>query len=252
VPISIPRPFVSVICGIQPEMLNELADHQGRNDGFLNRILFVFPLATRGTDWTDATVGAASKQAWTDALACLRSLTITEMDDGVPGYRVVRFTPQAKEARVNLWNSHAAEIRSPDLPAPLIGPWGKLKAYAARLALVLHYLWLAQTAGDEADVGVACVERAFRLIDYFKSYLRVVYGRLRQTPQDSQMFEVVDWLRKNGGQCTARHLVRANKVKPTSAAKKLMTELEEQGYGRNECRDAANGKSVQWFVFDPH
>src|SRR5262249_20121019 len=51
VPISIPRPFVNVICGMPPDMLGELADCRGRNDGFLDRILFAFPRCAGAADW---------------------------------------------------------------------------------------------------------------------------------------------------------------------------------------------------------
>jgi hypothetical protein len=78
-----------------------------------------------------------------------------------------------------------------------------------------------------------------------------VYGRLRQTPEDNHLLEVLNWIRQRGGQCTARDLVRAKKVTPTSHAKKMLTELAERDYGRIEWREARNGKKVQWFVFDP-
>src|SRR5262249_2944360 len=144
VPISIPRPFVNVICGIPPDMLGELADYQGRNDGFLHRILFAFPRCAGAADWEEATVELASKEAWERTLVNLRKLAMQELDDGVMGYKVVKMSPAAKEAWIGWWNQHAAEMRSQDLPIQLLGPWGKLKAYAARLALVLHYLWLVQ------------------------------------------------------------------------------------------------------------
>jgi hypothetical protein len=251
VPISIPRPFVNMIGGIPPDMLNELADYQGRNDGFLHRILFVFPRATAGSDWSEVTLSKESKEAWETTLTRLRKLAMIELDDGVLGYQVVRFSPAAKEAWIAWWNAHAAEIRDPTLPAQLIGPWGKLKAYTARLALVLHYLWLVHTDQDESDVEVASVERAVQLIDYFKNHLRLVYGRLRQTPEENHLLQVIDWIRQQGGRCTARDLVRAKKVTPTPQAKKMLIELAERGYGRIEWRDAKNNKSVQWFVFDP-
>jgi hypothetical protein len=174
-----------------------------------------------------------------------------ELDDGVPGYEVVRFSPAARDRWVRWWDAHAAEIRGPDLPVQLIGPWGKLKAYAARLALVLHYLWLGPTENAGGDLEVASVERAVRLIDYFKQHLRLVYGRLRQTAEDNHILEVLDWIRKRGGHCTARDLANTKKVTPTDKAKKLLKELEERGYGRVEWREAKNNKKVQWFVFDP-
>jgi hypothetical protein len=137
VPVSIPRPFVNVMCGIQPEMLGELADHKGRNDGFLHRVLFTFPRARAGGDWTEVTVSTESQEAWEDTLAKLRKLTMTELNDGGLGYKAVQFARAAKEPWVAWYNGHAAEMRGPELPIALIGPWGKLKAYAARLALVL-------------------------------------------------------------------------------------------------------------------
>jgi hypothetical protein len=242
---------VNVICGLQPDMLGELGDARGRSDGFLDRVLFVYPTAPPGAEWTDDTVTQASKQAWKTALYKLRELPMEELEDGVEGYKVVHFSAAAKEAWIAGWDAHAAEIRSPDLPVQLIGPYGKLKAYAARLALVLHYLWLVQGDSDEGDLDKDSVERAVLLLHYFKSHLRLVYNRLPQTPEDNRLLEVVKWIRRNGGCCTARHLVRANKVSPAAKAKKMLTELQERGYGRLELRDGANGRKVQWFVFDP-
>jgi len=251
VPISIPRPFVNVVCGLPPDMLNELADYQGRNDGFLHRILFVFPRASAGTDWTDATVTKESRETWSETLTNLRKLAMQDLDDGVAGFKVVKLAPSAKETWITWWNAHAGEIRGADLPLPLVGPWGKLKAYAARLILVLYYLWLVQTDEDEGDIGAATVERAIRVIDYLKAHLQLVYGQLRQTPAENHLLEVLDWIRKAGGQCTPRELVRAKKVSPTDKARKLLKELEDRGYGHIEWRDAKNGKKVMWFLFDP-
>jgi hypothetical protein len=251
VPTSIPRPFINVICGMPPDMLPELADHQGRNDGFLHRVLFSYPRITTGTDWTEATVTKESQEAWATTLANLRKLKMEELDDGVLGYKIVKLSPAAKEAWIQWWNAHSAEIRSPDLPIQLVGPWGKLKGYLARLALVLHYLWLVQTDQDEGEVQVASIERAIKLINYYKTHLRLVYSQFRRSPEDNHLDEVLNWIRQNGGQCTARQLVRARKAANTEKAKKLLKELEERGYIRTEVRDACNNKKVQWYVFDP-
>jgi hypothetical protein len=252
VPISIPRPYVNVICGLQPDMLGELADSQGRSDGFIDRVLFVFPPAPPGADWTDSTVTPTSKQAWETALSRLRMLAMEELEDGVLGYRVVNFSPAAREAWIAWWDAHAAEIRGPDLSVQLIGPWGKLKAYAARLALVLHYLWQVQGDGHENNLEEASVERAVRLLNYFKGQSRLVYSRLPQTPEDNRLYEVVDWIRRNGRRCRARDLVRARKASPTPKAKKLLAELQDRGYGRLEYHEGANGRQVQWFIYEPN
>jgi hypothetical protein len=250
VPICIPRPFINVIGNIPPDMLGEWADHQGRNDGFLDRILFTFPRAS-SPDWTDEFVSVQSSTAWENALAALRRLEMQELDDGMLGYRVVHFSATGRAAWIAWWNAHAEEMRA-DLPVSLIGPWGKLRTYAARIALVLHCLWRIQGNQQEDKVNATDVERAVRLVQYFKSHLRIVYARLGQTSKDDRLLEeVVDWVRRNGGRCRARDLVRAKKVTPTDKAKKLLKELEERGYGRVDWLDAANGRKVQEFIFDP-
>jgi hypothetical protein len=132
-----------------------------------------------------------------------------------------------------------------------VGPWAKLKSYAARVILVLHLLWRVSTGQGEGDVDAATVDRAVRLIDYLKAHQRLVYGRLRHTPAENHLMEVLDWIRWQGGQCTLRELVPAKKVTPTAEARKALKELEDRGYGRNEFREGRNGKQVQWFVFEP-
>ena len=102
-------------------------------------------------------------------------------------------------------------------------------------------------AGSPPDT----VARAVQLIDYFKAHTRRVYARLNQAPDDARLDAAIDWVRDHGGQCTARDLLRAKKATDADAAKKLIRELEERGYGRRETRDAVNGKKVIWFVFDP-
>jgi hypothetical protein len=251
VPTSIPRPFVNVVGGLPPDMLTELGDSKERNDGFLHRILFVFPHVVAGAEWSESTVSEKSKAAWEKTLVKLRELEMIEMGDGFMGYQVVKLSPAAREAWVEWYNGHAAETRSPDLAAQMIGPWGKLKAYAARLALVLHYLWLVQGKGKEGDLEAATIERTVKLIDYFKGHLKLVYGRLRLTAEDNHLLEVIDWIRRHNNQCTARDLVRAKKVTPASKAKKFMIELQERGYGRLESVTGGNGRLMQRFVLDP-
>ena len=133
----------------------------------------------------------------------------------------------------------------------LIGPWAKLRSYAARTALVLHFVWLLQTDGAEGDLEAATVKRAVKLINYFKSHLRLVYARLRQTPEDHELLEALDWVRQHGGRCTARQLVRARKAGNTEKAKRLMKEMAERGYGRLDWLDGKNLRKMQGFLFDP-
>src|SRR5207302_6237199 len=42
-PIVIPHPALCVLGGLPPDALADLTDEQGRDDGFIHRVLFVWP-----------------------------------------------------------------------------------------------------------------------------------------------------------------------------------------------------------------
>jgi hypothetical protein len=251
IPVSISRPFVNVIGNLPPDMVGELTDANGRSDGFLHRILFAFPDAAPAAAWTDATISPAASQTWEDTLHRLRALDMTESADGVLGHRPIHFGPHGKAAWVAWWDRHAAEMQHPAFPPELYGPWGKLRTYAARFAVVLHYLFVLHGDETEGKVSADTIDRVVRLIDYFKSHVRRVYARLQRTPQDEQVERVLAWVRQRGGECTARDLVRSKIVTPTDAARKVLRELAAVGYGRTEVRNATKGNKTEWFVLDP-
>jgi hypothetical protein len=67
----------------------------------------------------------------------------------------------ARQAWIDWWNGHADEMNDPDLPAALLGPWAKLKSYAARLALVVHLLRLVcEETPYEQHIDLESMQRA--------------------------------------------------------------------------------------------
>ncbi|MBL8797630.1 MAG: DUF3987 domain-containing protein [Planctomycetia bacterium] len=248
IPVSIPRPFVNVICGLPPDMLSELADRNDRRDGFLDRILFVMPPARTNKFWTDATVTPEAREAWARALTGLRCLRMEVLSDGFAGYREVQFSPEAHAAWVAWYNDHATDMESRELAANLQSPFNKLKSYAARLTLLLHYLWLVQTLNDEGDIQAETVERAVRLITYFKSHLRLVYDRLQVSATEQRLARVQDWVRQNGGRCGVRDLLRGHQAGTSKEARAYLNELVERGLGHWEEQTADNRRKVPVFV----
>jgi hypothetical protein len=246
-PIEVAQPSINVIGGIQPDLLPLLAAKHGHNDGFLDRLLVSYPKTQAASDWSDATVSAESQSAWQDQIVRLCSLEMREADTGLAPAEVA-LSPAAQQRFSVWWDAHASEMRNPDLSATLIGSWGKLRTYAARLTLVLHYLWAAGSGPIERDVDAVTVDRAVLLIDYFKSHLRRVHGRLRQSPEEKLYDDVLNWIRRNGGSGNARDLVRARLVSPSKRAWALLQELEALGYGRFDEFKASNNKTVRRFL----
>jgi hypothetical protein len=69
--ISIPRPFLAVTGGLTPDMLPELADEEGRQDGFLDRILFAYPDTGPPAPWSEDVISQEARAAWRAVLRTL-------------------------------------------------------------------------------------------------------------------------------------------------------------------------------------
>lgn len=194
--IALDRPFVSIYGGIQPDILPEIAG--GREDGMLDRFLLSYP-DPLPSKWSDVEVSEAAKQAVTDLYEKLRGLHMDVDDYGDPNPRPVTFDADAKEVFVGLINEHNKESEQPGFPNKLRGPWSKLEAYALRLTLVIS-LMRSVTEGSPERVELRDVVAAEKLLGYFKSHTRKVYGVLYE-PDVKDLFavDVVRFLESMGG-----------------------------------------------------
>jgi hypothetical protein len=150
-PIVIPFPFLAVCGGVTPDMLGELADEEGRQDGFLDRILVAYPDPVEFAEWSDEGVSPAAEAGWRDAIEGLFRLRFERDDDGKLQARVLRLTPGAKAVWREFYNAWGREMAD---RGPLVGTWSKLRAYCARLALILQLLQEAcggPVTGEEDD-----------------------------------------------------------------------------------------------------
>ena len=201
-PIVVPHPFLTVVGGLTPGMLTELPEGKGRDDGFMARLLFAYPdpethrYSDRGIP--DAVAGEWERMA--------RSLwdRATREKDGRAVPHVVKWNPKAAVAWAEWCNAHRAEQDADDFPDALEGPWGKLEAYAARLALVLHLMDLASDTTRNApaeppDLPRRIIDDAARLVAYFKTHARRVHaaidGKLIDGGQNVRA--LVRWILRN-------------------------------------------------------
>jgi hypothetical protein len=190
--------------------------------------------------------------AWKSTLENLSQLEGDADDQGLFRPILLEMRADARQAWIDWWNDHADEINDPDLPAVLLGPWSKLRGYAARLVLIIHLLRLVcKETPYEANIDLDSMQRGLRLVAYFKSHLRVVYEKIRFRPEDTIDQVVLDWIRRKGeGKCTARDLVtyKVGGIGKASQATKVMRSLQDRELGEIVSRKAPNGRAVDYFV----
>ncbi len=158
-PILIGRPFLAIVGCVPPDVLPELDDEGGREDGFLHRLLFAYP-DNVPIRWTDATISDCAFTAYCALFEKLYGLRAQNLNQELP------LTPAAGRMFTTWHDQHCRETEDPGLSPALRGFHAKLKGYCARLALI-HALCLNP---DSSEVGIESIVAAADLVDYFKAH----------------------------------------------------------------------------------
>uniref|UniRef100_UPI0013E9CEDE DUF3987 domain-containing protein n=1 Tax=Paludisphaera soli TaxID=2712865 RepID=UPI0013E9CEDE len=226
VPLRSPHPCLSIVGGTVPANLPGFVDPARPGDGFIERFLFCCPDPFDLPEEEDEDgVSEAASAYWS---AMVRRLWDRPMDGENP--HVARLTPDARKARKRLRKAHAREVNDPGFNPSLEAAWGKLSAYADRLALVLA---LIEHAGDPTadplavpDIAERHVENAWRLAAYFKSHARRVHAGSDPTgagPHAAEVNAIVEWLRDGRRETFTERDVR--RARPWITAESLVKAL---------------------------
>jgi hypothetical protein len=250
-PIVLDNPFVCVAGCLPPDVLGELSDERGREDGFIHRLLFAYPdpMAVR---WTEAAVGEQTLQGYATVFEALWDLqgNLDPAGTGPPVPIELPFTAPGRTAFIEFANALYAELADPALPDHLRGPWAKLDGYGARVALILHLCRVACGEADTDEVDEPSVRGMVRLMDYFQAHAQRVYARLRRTRADQRAEQACRWIHAAGGSCTVRDLQRYRVAggRRASEADKLVRDLMDLGHGQLVERQLPSGRTQRLFV----
>lgn len=182
-PINIPLPFVSVAGTIQPAVLNQLATNRTEN-GFIDRILFVFPEYLKKEYWSENQLSPEISKDWSKILETLLNIQQRFNETENPDPVILRLSPEAKEI-LFAWqrtNTDQANGSESDAERAICA---KIEQYAIRFSLILQLLQYACSVGGKNQIEVEAVRGALRLAEHFKrTALRVQTMLANETPVD--------------------------------------------------------------------
>lgn len=250
-PVFVSNPFVGITGGIQPDILSDLNDERGHQDGFIHRMLFAYPDVLPIKGFTEDEVSKATLDALGDIFAKLWSLQPAVEEDGTTHPVMLHFTPAGRKVWREWTEAHADEQNAPAFPAVLSGPWQKMMAYAARLALIVHRVRWAAGEHVSHDVDEQSMGAAGELVDYFKSHARRVYALLHTSEEDKRILAAVEWIHKQPSRTTtARAILRCHVggVKAADEAEALLNKLAEYKYGTVRETSSGHGKPSLTFT----
>ena len=237
-PIVLQHPLLGVLGGIQPDVLPDLEVKSGREDGFLNRVLFSCCDHGQFPGWSEQGIDGKARTEWDKLVGRLLSLEPDCREGSSHQPKALLLTKEGRAVFAKFCDDLSQRVNSGMVAPSLVGVAAKMKSYCARFALVIHLLrhavgefgeGVSEGAVDEEDVG-----RAVRLCDYFMQHAAIAYRCLQQSETDKQVAKLLDWMRRNKFmRCCARDVMRANVagIKAKSTAEKLFGAAIDRGLG---------------------
>lgn len=186
----IENPFVSLIGGIQPEVLNKLfADGRSEN-GFVNRLLFALPevLERKMPLYHSDAELSGNYQNYIRRAYVQNAENFREVEQPA----IIPLSDEAHKA-FEKWQS--GFIYGKQFDNSLDGYLSKLEAYAVRLALIVEYSWSVLKDGKPAFVSLQSMNKAIEMCSYFfQTYQRA--RDLKDSNSGNKKEEVIKELMK--------------------------------------------------------
>ncbi|KQU24040.1 hypothetical protein ASG65_19080 [Bacillus sp. Leaf13] len=243
-PIQIPKPFVSILGGIQPDVIEEIvqAGSEGSGtDGFIDRFLLSYPDSV-SSNWTDEDVSEEVMDGYCDIINSLyHSLNATNP-------KVIYFDKKAKEAYTMWYDLTEAETITAGFPETLKGVWKKIKGQHPRILLIMHMLKC--TYNSQPEQGDLIVEEETviytnYIMEYFKAHTKKVFQFTQANLGEKNAIKLMEYVRRKGekqekGFCIRVNSLNRGKVFGRNTNIKIIEETIEhiEGQGLGESRQS--------------
>jgi hypothetical protein len=226
-PLFIPAPCVTLIGGIQPDILLEIRKNSSMNDGMAERILFCCPprcldLPNEGFDIPPEIQGAFT--------ACIHQIYNKRPDS----LKTLVLSPEAKTRFVVAEREWALATQAEDFPKEMEAFYVKIASYLGRFALILHCVKQATQETSSEAVEELTITQAKALADYFLNQAHIALGLFHRSPETELIKDTLAWMLTKGRETfTPRDLQigRKRKFPKASKAEEILKLMADYGHG---------------------
>lgn len=229
--IYIRRAAVSITGGIQPAILRRMLGQEHLDNGLAARLLLAMP-PRKAKTWTEQEIDSGLETKLENVFDQLFTLEPSEDQQGESYPVDIPLTPPAKDALIRFYNEHNQE--QVELVGAEASAWSKLEAYAARLALVIHFVRWAE--GDPTLEYIGMVDEQSMsagvvLARWFGREARRVYAHLQETEEEEIQRMVFEQIERRGGCVSVRDWQRIRHHPTATEARDELERMVHAGFG---------------------
>lgn len=207
-PVQISKPFVTILGGIQPDMLEEIIKAEresSANDGFIDRFLFCYPDPVP-SNWTDEDVSEEVVTQYSDVISKLYN-SLEENNQ-----KHVYLSVEAKKKFTMWYDITEDETLAAGFPEILKGVWKKYKGLHARIMLIMHMLkWACNPKNVRIDfIDEETAVYTNYIMEYFKSQAKKAFQYTQSNYEDKNAIKLMDYVRRKGEKLENGISIRVN------------------------------------------
>lgn len=197
VPIHIEQPFINIVGTMQTTRVHELIEKGYKDNGLLDRILFVYPSSQKITDWmvdAESTSSFDRYSAWWEGIVNkLQDLPfLIDETAGNTNQTVLQFSADASRHFIKWRNDAIHAVNAIKDDSLVDSRIMKTPMITARIALVVQLLRWACGDADKDHVDITSVKSAIALSEYFEGCYTSIQRFLLMDGLEPQKKEFLD------------------------------------------------------------
>jgi len=189
--LYIASPFISVIGGIQPEILDSHFTHENVSSGFIDRFLFCYPENLKAQDFNVNELNSTLLEHYTNTITSMYRSVQTNIkystnNDIKPN--IISLSDDAYKTFIEIFNIISEKQNNENEPEMFKSMLSKIKTYIPRLALIIHFIKSFYNNKDiNEEISDVTMYHAWELSQYFISqFKRIKIDSL----QNRELFEI--------------------------------------------------------------
>jgi hypothetical protein len=202
--LYINSPFIPVLGGIQPEILDSHFTNDNISSGFIDRFLFSYPNNLKAEEFNNEELPEKLIEWYENTILKMNDniIHIIKKDDNneiIPF--ICKLDNEAKTEWIRVFNKYVSLQNSEDEPEMFKSMIAKIKTYIPRLALIIHFIdtYFNDEVIKEIKVKKESILKAEKLTEYFvlqfkkiktdglenKDMTDLKNGKLKENPIDT-------------------------------------------------------------------